>query len=275
MSRSRSFVFTCNNWKEEDEARVSMLGAQYHVYGKEVGESGTPHLQGYVYFKSQRSLKSIQKKLPGFHVEPRRGTHDQAREYCIKDGDYVEVGDPPEKNGGSSMIERAKRNRRLRDEDLNELVDSGELCLSQVSQIKKARLILANEKPKFTAEGVRGVWIHGPPGTGKTHYARTHYGEAFYIKPQNKWFDGYQGEKVIVLDDLDKGGACLGHYMKIWADKWACTGEVKGGTVPLQHEKFVVTSNYTPEQLWEEDDEMLKAIERRFEKKAMLIKYTD
>lgn len=68
-----------------------------------------------------------------------------------------------------------------------------------------------------------------------------------------------------MLDDFDKGGVCLGHYLKIWADKYACTGEVKGATVPLNHEKFIITSNYTPAQLWPEEPEMLEAITRRFE----------
>jgi len=38
----------------------------------------------------------------------------------------------------------------------------------------------------------------------------------------------------------------LGHYLKIWADKYACTGETKGGNLNLQHEKIVVTSNFSP-----------------------------
>jgi len=122
---------------------------------------------------------------------------------------------------------------------------------------------LDQEKPLYEADGVRGIWIYGPPGTGKTHMARA-YGDV-YLKAQNKWFDGYIGQKTIVLDDLDKGGACLGHYLKIWADKWSCTGEIKGGTVNLQHDYFVVTSNYHPEELWEEDRSMLDAILRRFD----------
>lgn len=45
------------------------------------------------------------------------------------------------------------------------------------------------------------------------------------------------------MDDLDfEGGDKLGHYLKIWADKWACTGETKGGTIPLNHHRFIVTS---------------------------------
>lgn len=53
--------------------------------------------------------------------------------------------------------------------------------------------------------------------------------------------------------------------MKIWADKYACTGETKGGMVPLLHEKLVITSNYHPRQIWAEDEVLLQAIMRRFE----------
>lgn len=275
MGRSRAFCFTLNNYTDEDEARIAAAGAQYTLYGKEVGEAGTPHLQGYLYFKNQRTLKSVHKKLVGAHVEPRRGTHEQASEYCKKDGDYVEYGIAPEKNGGDSMASKIERNKRIRDTPLNQLVEEGVIDITQVRKIKNAKLDLAQENQPYVADGTRGHWFYGPPGTGKTHYARHEWGEAFYIKAQNKWFDGYVGQETIVLDDLDKGGACLGHYLKIWADKWACTGEVKGGQVNLTHRRFIVTSNYTIEELWPEDLEMQRAISRRFERKSFLIKYTE
>jgi len=56
---------------------------------------------------------------------------------------------------------------------------------------------------------------------------------------------------------------CLGHYIKIWADKWACSGEVKGGTLPLNYDTFVITSNYAIEDLFR-DQMMRDAIKRRF-----------
>lgn len=275
MARSRAFCFTLNNYSEEDEARIAAVGAQYTVYGKEVGEAGTPHLQGYLYFKNQRRILAVFKKLKGAHVEIRHGTHEQAVAYCKKDGDFVEYGVEPEPNGGSTTEEKIRRNKRIREGTLNELVDEGIIDITQVRKIKNAKMDLAQENVPYVAEGTRGVWIYGPPGTGKTHYARHEWGETFYIKAQNKWFDGYVGQETIVLDDLDTSGTCLGHYLKIWADKWACTGEVKGGQVNLRHKRFVVTSNYKIEQLWPEDMEMQSAIKRRFEEKTFLIKYNE
>lgn len=110
------------------------------------------------------------------------------------------------------------------------------------------------------APSVRGVWIYGPPGTGKTHSVISEH-PGLYWKQQNKWWDGYQGEEIVLLDDLDS--ACLGHHLKRWLDKYACTGEVKGGTVSLQHKTFYITSNYTPEDLWPEDAVMCEAVRRR------------
>lgn len=108
-------------------------------------------------------------------------------------------------------------------------------------------------------ESTRGLWFYGPPGTGKSHAARQY--ENVYLKSQSKWWDGYSGEATVILDDLDSD--CLAHYLKIWADKWSCTGETKGGTVPLQHTTFIVTSNYSIDDLFK-DPEMRAAIARRF-----------
>ena len=131
---------------------------------------------------------------------------------------------------------------------MDDLIDSGDLSAFNYLLIKRTRLdILTNLNP-YTPEGVRGMWIWGAPGTGKTRHVWDTYGGTLYEKAQNKWFDGYCGEKNILLDDLDTD--ILGHYLKRWMDRYPVKGEIKGGTLQLQHDLLIVTSNYQIEELF-------------------------
>jgi hypothetical protein len=171
----------------------------------------------------------------------------------------VEFGERS-KQGKRSDLENAIDT--LKQDGMNKLVEEHPEVYVKYSTGLHKLLLMLNANP-YEHHDVRGVWIWGPPGTGKSHTARLHDPEAF-LKQQNKWWDGYTGQKTVILDDFDKQGACLGHYLKIWADKYACSGEFKGGTVHLHHRNFIITSNYHPAQIWEEDAVLLAAIERRF-----------
>lgn len=87
-SRARRVCFTLNNWKEED---LDTLTREFDMYiiGKECGEGGTPHLQGYAEFKNPRyfsSLKNINKRI---HWEIAKGNRQQNIQYCSKEGNYI------------------------------------------------------------------------------------------------------------------------------------------------------------------------------------------
>jgi hypothetical protein len=89
----------------------------------------------------------------------------------------------------------------------------------------------------------------GITGSGKSHRAFTEAGDCFYAKPStNKWWDGYQGQPNVVIDEFD-GSINVVHLLR-WFDKWPCLVETKGGTVPLQASKFWITSNIAPGNWW-------------------------
>lgn len=86
----RRACFTLNNWSDEDLSHILSYfeGGQY-VVGKEVGEGGTPHLQGYVEFPKMVRWTTLVKLNPRIHWEKCRGNRDQNVAYCTKDGDFV------------------------------------------------------------------------------------------------------------------------------------------------------------------------------------------
>lgn len=96
---ARRICFTLNNYKEEDiEALLKEDKFSYVIFGLEVGESGTPHLQGYAEFHKPSKYAPLAKKYH-MHCEVARGTQQQAIDYCKKDGDYREKGEPRQDGG--------------------------------------------------------------------------------------------------------------------------------------------------------------------------------
>lgn len=103
--QARNWVFTLNNPDHDDEDKIKALSSfRYLVYGRETGNSGTFHLQGFVMFPSARRLSTLSRILPRAHWEVSRGSPQQASEYCKKDGNFFESGSLPD--GKKSQGER-------------------------------------------------------------------------------------------------------------------------------------------------------------------------
>ena len=108
----RKWCFTINNYIEEDEQNLldelTPDKVVYAIVGREKGESGTPHLQGYVCFKRRLKMNTATATLgKTARLEPARGTPEQNEQYCSKDGDILlKIGEPSLDSGKKTANRR-------------------------------------------------------------------------------------------------------------------------------------------------------------------------
>jgi len=88
--QSKQWCFTLNNYEEQDiidlKNKFSIICLKW-IIGKEVGECGTPHLQGYIYL--HKKARPLEFKLNNrIHWERCKGTELDNIIYCSKDNNY-------------------------------------------------------------------------------------------------------------------------------------------------------------------------------------------
>ena len=100
--QARHWNITFNNYTEEDEDQIKKALRNNSskivsaIMAREVGDSGTPHIQGYIHFQRRARQSTVHSflgyKKPTFHLSVLRKTPLAAFRYCMKDGDYYVVG---------------------------------------------------------------------------------------------------------------------------------------------------------------------------------------
>lgn len=272
MPKSRSYCFTINNYGEDDLEQLEQIECTYIVYGNEVGDSGTPHLQGYVRFKNARQFGSVSKDFPRAHLEIARGSPKQNRDYCTKSGEFIERGEFPD-DGGLCEKQRWEDARKSAKEGKFDDIPA-DIYLRCFGSIKRCWLEDRADPVDLETRPFYGTWIWGAPGTGKSHYVRTNYQE-IYLKDCNKWWCGYHGQKTVVVDEIGPEHVFMGQLLKKWADKWTFKAEWKGGSAVIRPHEIVVTSNYTIEEIWKDFPSDIAALKRRFEVKHFTQVYVE
>lgn len=248
---SRAWCFTWNNYTTEQPDFSLLNGCDFACWQVEKAPTtGQLHLQGYCHFKSPVRMSVLKKLLNGAHFEQARGTAEDNERYCTKEESRVAgpffYGKTPHKQGHRSDIVEFVSHIKRGATDA-ELID---LCPSAYVKYHKAGDKIRSVLHKWEPKPLIVELYYGPTNTGKTYKAITE-NAGYYFKPPGPWWDGYESNKVVIMDEFDGRFFTFGDC-KIYLDSVLGTLPVKGSYVPRAYEKVILISNLHPKE-WYRD----------------------
>lgn len=245
--RQRGWVFTLNNYTEEEYNQlINTPRTKYICIGKEKGESGTPHLQGYIEWVNPQRLSGLKKINKRAHWEPRRGTPQEAAMYCQKEGDFDELGELPMENGKRRGLQMAC-DEVLKGTPIEEVATMYPSEFVRYSGGLKS-LNTIKVKPRDPKEPPHVVWLWGLAGVGKTREAYEAH-EKVYIKDGTQWWDGYDGQTAIIIDDFEVVEWNYRDLLRL-LDRYPYRGQFKGGYVNINSPYIYITCEHHPSYIW-------------------------
>lgn len=260
----KAWAFTCNNYTDDDIDILNKLeGVTRMVYGREKGERGTPHLQGTVVFKMTYRFNKLNQVLKRFHIGICRSV-DHSWNYCLKDLDYTVIDNRAQ--GSRTDIVKYKDMVKNGASEYD-LADQHPALFLKYGRVNAMRLAF-QKKRAMDWRDVEVVVLYGKSGTGKTRTARKNKYDVF-LKGTNtgKWWDGYDGETEIILDEF-KGQMSPQQLIHL-IDGHPTQIQVKGGIRWALWTKVWITSQLHPDEWWMNafyriDPEEMVAVKRRF-----------
>lgn len=268
--RFKNWIAVLNNWSQpEYDSLVEKFEARcsFGIIGKEVGETGTPHLQCTFVVKNAMTFTAVKSMLQNgrIHLEVCRQVFNSI-EYCKKDNKYETFGEPPK-----SKEEKGEASKRYWLETLNnakagtyELIDPKlQVVHAKTLEWIRNKHVMSNRPSDLTE--FENVWIYGPSGCGKSRWVRNEF-PVFYHKLLNKWWDNYpqdSSEVSVLIEDVDPDSCqWMSNYLKVWSDYYSFTAEVKGSSTTIRPKRVLVTSNYDIQSCFPRPQDHLPLIRR-------------
>lgn len=252
-------MFTINNIDQNltttPELNLDPKYVRYAVYQLERGaDTGHLHIQGYGELVGQatRQKKAASFFALGCHVERAVTDRDTCVAYCTKPAtrvaDHRVFGEPVNQGHRSDIcdvIQAIKRPHQLRELVLDDAFATTFLKYHKGIERLRSLYQCSTDRPDM-----RVYVLFGPTGTGKTRFAMDDGNggkhPSVYKKPiGTKWFDGYDGQKRLVLDEFS--GWVPWSYLLQICDIYPLDIEAKCTTIPGQWDEVIITCNKWPE----------------------------
>lgn len=241
----------------------------YNVYGIESCPStGRTHHQGYVEFKSKVRFSTLHNKYPRFHWTARSGTAEQATVYCKKDGNWFQSGEISAPRQGKRKDLDVVRDTISSGGSLADVLETA----SSYQACKFAQLYIANKR--VAKEPPKVYWYWGPTGSGKTRTAYEQSTDPWMSGVDLKWFDGYNGEADVIIDDFRKD-FCTFHFLLRLLDRYPLRVNIKGGTVQWVPKRIFITCPLPPRAVYDTREDIEQLMRRITEVKEFGVPVTE
>lgn len=121
--------------------------------------------------------------------------------------------------------------------------------------------MLLHRKPRNFMPRI--LWFYGPTGTGKSR-AASEFGPSIFWAPTDKfWFDGYDGQETVVLDDYRRNYCTFTLLLKL-LDRYAMQVPIKGGYTNFCCRNIIITTPKSIRETWAgRTDESIQQLYRR------------
>lgn len=271
--KARNLVFTLNNYDkiENYEEGLNKLAedAKYLVYGFEIGESGTPHIQGYIEFKSPRSYKNINNMYFSnkAYMATRKGSSQQASDYCKKEGNFKEFGEIS-KQGERADLNELKNKILNGETNIDDIVENNTEAYHQYGRtLEKVEEV--RNKRIYRTEMTKGIWYYGESGVGKTKKAfegydpETHYN---LNTDDNGWWDGYCGQETVIINEF-RGELTYRELLKLVDWNPETVKRRNRAPFPFTSKLVIITSSLRPDKIYKNRmrEDKIEQLYRRFE----------
>lgn len=266
---ANSWTFTVNNWTPEDRFLFEHIECNYIIFGEEVGEKGTPHLQGYIKFRKAKRLSAMKKLHGKAHWEMARDDED-AFNYCLK-GSNIHIRDNRKKKGERTDLENIY-DMLADNASLTEIANQHPGSFIRYHKgIERLQQLIQHdhENGEYTLEecckytGLNPLEfdstchvVQGLPNCGKTQYALSHFKRPLLVSHidtlleyDRTYHDG------IVFDDMDFKHWHRTHQIHItdWDNSRQIHCRYRTAKIPKHTMKIFVCNEYPFE-----DDEAVR-----------------
>lgn len=233
--------------KALEDVESVVIARETHAEADAEGGSGN-HLHAYVKFTTKRRRSTQSFEIAGHHGDVKIAKNVKGWIQYITKEDKEPLChnfDVEECLRRKSPTLTAAKAAAMTAEQLAEVVHPAQYQRA-MSGAALARMVTTEHQD---LDGPCGVWITGEPGVGKSYAVRSVFRGRLYVKNHSKWWCGYDGEEVVLIDDVHADAAWIVHYLKIWADAYPFIAETKGGMARIRPRWIIVTSNWRLREL--------------------------